>query len=77
MLLNLCQADHGCNILQEDKNKILSVMMPCTITVYEKSDGNTYVGTVNAGLLGKMFGGTIARIMGEQVSADQRVSSPS
>ena len=72
MLLNLCQANHAYNILQDDGNKILSVMMPCTISVYQKSDGNTYVGTMNAGLLGKMFGGTIAKIMGEEVAADQQ-----
>mgnify|MGYP000101986171 FL=1 len=72
ILMNLCQANHAYNILQEDGNKILSVMMPCTISVYQKSDGNTYVGTMNAGLLGKMFGGTIAKIMGEEVAADQQ-----
>ncbi|MEJ2308600.1 MAG: DUF302 domain-containing protein [Gammaproteobacteria bacterium] len=72
MLMNLCQANHAYNILQEDGNKILSVMMPCTISVYQKSDGNTYVGTMNAELLGKMFGGTIAKIMGEEVAADQQ-----
>jgi len=71
-LINLCQANHAFNILQEDANKVLSVMMPCTISVYEKTDGKTYVGTMNAGLLGKMFGGTVARVMGGEVAAQQR-----
>ena len=35
-------------------------MMPCTISVYEKSDGKTYIGSMNAGLLGRVFGGTVA-----------------
>ena len=42
-----------------------------TIAVYEKSDGKTYVGTMNAGLLGKMFGGSVAEVMGV-VDVDQQ-----
>ena len=72
MLINLCQADHAYNILKEDDNKVLSVMMPCTISVYQKEDGKTYIGSMNAGLLGKMFGGTIAEIMGVEVAEQQR-----
>lgn len=71
-LINLCQADHAFAILREDGNKVVSVMMPCTISVYEKADGKTYVGTMNAGLLGKMFGGTVARVMGGEVAAQQK-----
>ncbi len=39
-------------------------MMPCTISVYEKSDGKTYIGHMNAGLMGGMFGGDVAEVMG-------------
>lgn len=71
MLINLCQPEHAYNILKEDKNKIVSVMMPCTISVYQKADGKTYIGTMNAGLLGEMFGGTVAEVMGGAVAAQQ------
>ena len=72
MLVNICKPDYAYDILKEDDNKIVSVFMPCTISVYQKSDGKTYIGTMNAGLLGKMFGGSVAEIMGEQVAADQK-----
>ena len=72
MLINLCEAHHAFNILKEDKNKIVSVMMPCTISVYQKTDGKTYIGTMNAGLLGKMFGGTVAKVMGGKVAEQQQ-----
>jgi len=52
-LINMCQADHAFKILNEDANKKISVFMPCTISVYKKSDGKVYVGSMNAGLLGK------------------------
>jgi uncharacterized protein (DUF302 family) len=71
-LVNLCQAHHAHEILREDESKIVSVMMPCTISVYQKDDGHTYIGAMNAGLLGKMFGGTVARVMGGEVAAAQR-----
>ena len=70
-LINLCQADHASRILADDADRVVSVMMPCTISVYEKSDGKTYIGSMNAGLLGRMFGGTVAEVMGREVAAEQ------
>lgn len=70
-LVNLCNATHAYNILKKDKQKIISVMMPCTISVYEKSDGKTYIGTMNASLMGKMFGGDVAQIFGKDVAREQ------
>lgn len=71
-LINLCQAGHAHKILSEDGNKKISVFMPCTISVYQKTDGKIYLATMNAGLLGKMFGGTVAEVMGETVAKQQQ-----
>ncbi len=71
-LVNMCQADHAYRILKDDKNKFVSVMMPCTISVFEKSDGKTYISAMNAGLLGKMFGGEIAVVMSGPVAVAQQ-----
>ena len=46
-------------------------MMPSIISVYQKSDGYVYIGTMNAGLLSTMFGGTVAEVMGGAVAAQQ------
>ena len=64
VLVNLCQQDHAYNILKNESDRKLSVFMPCTISVYEKN-GQTYIGTMNAALLGNMFGGNVADVMGE------------
>jgi len=71
MLINLCEANHAFNILEHDENKRISVFMPCTISVYEKTDGKTYIGTMNAGLLGKMFGSHVGEVM-DDVATDQQ-----
>ena len=72
VLVNLCQPHHAFKILNEDGNKKVSVFMPCTISVYQKSDGKTYICSMNAGLLGRMFGGTVAEVMGGAVAEDQQ-----
>jgi hypothetical protein len=38
--------------------------MPLAIGVYEDKNGQVYVSQLNVGLLGMMFGGTIAEVMG-------------
>jgi uncharacterized protein (DUF302 family) len=70
MLVDLCEPTHATNILTEDDARIVSVMMPCTISVYEKTDGKTYIGHMNAGLMGGMFGGVVAEVM-EEVDGQQ------
>jgi uncharacterized protein (DUF302 family) len=65
MLIDLCEPNHAVNILSHDQDRILSVMMPCTISVYKKSDGKTYIAHMNAGLMGGMFGGNVAKVMNE------------
>jgi len=71
MLVNLCQAHHASSILSQDPDRVVSVMMPCTISVYQKQDGKTYIGYMNAGLLGQMFGGNVATVMGTVAEQQQ------
>jgi hypothetical protein len=45
--------------------------MPCSIGVYEGDDGRVYVAKMNTGLMGKMFGGNVAQVMGGAVAEDE------
>ncbi|MDH5765525.1 MAG: DUF302 domain-containing protein [Gammaproteobacteria bacterium] len=56
LLIEACSTKYSGPILKDDATRILSILMPCTITVYKKDDGKTYIGLMNAGLMGKMFG---------------------
>ena len=71
-LLKICQADYAEKILNSDDAMYVSVMMSCSIAVYQKSDGKTYVSTMNTGLMGRMFGGIVAEVMGGSVAADEK-----
>ena len=70
-LVNLCRASHASRILNDPASRRVSVMMPCTIAVYSGEEGVTHVATMNAGLMGKMFGGVVAEVMGGPVSTEQ------
>lgn len=70
-VIKICQADYASKILNVDEAMYVSVMMPCSMAVYQKSDGKTYVSTMNTGLMGRMFGGVVAKIMGGPVAADE------
>ncbi len=70
-VVDLCHPAHAGKILAEDAARPVSVFMPCTIAVYEKSDGKTYVASTNASLLGRVFGGVVAEVMGGPVAEAQ------
>ncbi len=68
-IVELCKADYAKRVLST--NPEVSTLMPCAWGVYEGPDGKVYISGMNMGLMGKMFGGTIADVMGGQVSADE------
>ena len=68
-IVALCNANYANRILADDKDKVVTTMMPLGIGVYETKDGSVYMSEMNIGLMGKMFGGTISEVMGD-ASAD-------
>jgi len=70
-LINVCQPDHAATILRDDASRYISIMMPCTISVYTKEDGSTYVATMGMKLMARMFGGLVAEVMGGAVAEDE------
>ena len=68
-IVELCKADYARDVLST--NPEVSTLMPCAWGVYQASDGKVYITGMNMGLMGKMFGGTIAEVMGTKVAADE------
>ena len=44
-------------MLGADERRFFGVMMPISVAVYERDDGNTYVSLVNGDAISKVFGG--------------------
>lgn len=70
-MIEVCSTKYSGPILKDDTVRFLSILMPCKISVYKKQDGKTYIGTMNAGLMGKMFGPLVGEVMGK-VAEDQK-----
>lgn len=68
-VVQLCHPDYASSVLQTDR--YVASLMPCAFAVWEGEDGNTYVSKMNTGLMGKIFGGNIARVMGGHVAEDE------
>lgn len=64
-VIEICKPEYSGQMLELNDERIISVMMPCRISVYEKEDGKTYIGLINAGHLAKGLQATIARVMKE------------
>ncbi|MDD3375452.1 MAG: DUF302 domain-containing protein [Candidatus Omnitrophica bacterium] len=69
-VVELCKGAYANDILQT--NPEVSTLMPCAWGVYEGNDGKIYISGMNMGLMGKMFGGNIAKIIGGSVAIDEK-----
>jgi len=70
--IKICKAEYAYNILKDEKSRFVSCLMPCSISVWEGDDRMVYISKMNTGLMGKMFGGIIAEIMGDKVGSDEK-----
>ena len=68
-VVEFCKAEYAHDMLKD--NPEVSALMPCAFGVYEGDDGKVHISGMNPGLIGKMFGGTIAKVMGERVAQDE------
>jgi uncharacterized protein (DUF302 family) len=70
IMVEACSTKYSGPILRDDTVRFLSILMPCKISIYKKNDGKTYIGGMNAGLMGRMFGPMVGEVMGH-VAKDQ------
>ena len=72
-VIEMCQPEYASGLLKADDTKFVAVMMPCAVAVYEKSDGRTYVASMNVGIMGKVFGGDVDRTMSKVAADDKKI----
>lgn len=70
-VIKVCNPNYAYDLLKDDESRYVSVMMPCSISVYKKSDGKTYVANMKAARMGSLMGGNVAKVMDGPVSGDQ------
>jgi uncharacterized protein (DUF302 family) len=62
-VIEICKPEFSGQMLELNHERIISVMMPCRISVYEKEDGKAYVAIINSGALAKGLQDNIATVM--------------
>ncbi len=69
-LVEMCKARYAAEVLQEDRR--VATLMPCAVAVYEDDAGKVWMSKLNLGLMGKVFGGSVGRVMGQKVAGEER-----
>jgi uncharacterized protein (DUF302 family) len=64
-VIEICKPKYSGQMLELNHERIISVMMPCRISVYEKEDGLTYISLINTGEMVSGLPENIARVMKE------------
>ena len=62
-VVELCKPDYAYRLLSDDTQRIYSNMLPCRISVYEKSDSNCYISRLNAAMMAAQLGGVTEEVM--------------
>lgn len=62
-VLEICHPDLSYEILSKSEEKIVSSMMPCRISVYEKEDGSVWISRMNSGFLARPMSPVIRKTM--------------
>jgi uncharacterized protein (DUF302 family) len=70
-LVEMCQATHAARIINDESARKVSVLMPCSVAVYEDEDGVVHVVSMNSALMGRMFGGVVSDVMAGHVAPEQ------
>lgn len=68
-IVELCNATYAGQVLAT--NPEVSTLMPCSWGVYEGEGGKIYITGMNMGLMARIFGGNIAKVMGGSVASDE------
>lgn len=72
-VIKICSPAFASRMFASDQSKYASVMAPCSISVYEKSDGNTYVASMNMKLMSRLMGKPVGAVLADIAAADEAI----
>jgi uncharacterized protein (DUF302 family) len=72
-VVKVCKPEYAAQLLTQDHSKFVSVLMPCSLSVYEKADGHTYVAGINMELMSMLFQGNIGDTLSAVAKEDTRI----
>lgn len=72
-VFSVCSPVLANQILGSNNDQVVSAMMPCRISIYQKNDGKTYISRMNAGLFSKLMGGKTKKVMTEAGAGSEQI----
>ena len=67
----MCKTPYAQDLLSEENDRKISCILPCSIAIYRKSDGITYISKLNMPLVTQLLGGTSVGIFYEKIAPEQ------
>jgi uncharacterized protein (DUF302 family) len=64
-VIEMCKSQFSGQMLEKNDERIVSVMMPCRISVYLKDDGKTYIALINVSALSSGMPENLKKVMTE------------
>ena len=62
-VLEICKPEYSGKMLEKNDERIVSVMMPCRISIYLKEDGKTYIALINGAALVAGMQETVRKVL--------------
>jgi uncharacterized protein (DUF302 family) len=75
-VLAICHPKHSSKVLTLDDERIVSTLMPCRISIYQKSNGKTYISRLNSSSVADSFSGIVAQVMLEAGADIEAIIAP-
>lgn len=62
-VIEICKPSYSVRLLEKDKERLYSSLMPCRLSIYETSDGKTMVSRMDSGAMAAQIGGLVNEVM--------------
>jgi uncharacterized protein (DUF302 family) len=62
-VIEICKPSYSVKLLENDKERLYSSLMPCRLSIYETSDGKTRVSRMDSGAMAAQIGGLVNEVM--------------
>jgi uncharacterized protein (DUF302 family) len=72
-VIEICHPDLAAQILADDDARRVASLMPCRVAVYTTSDGRVVVSRMNTGLMSRLFGGLVTRVMSQATGDSEAI----
>ena len=76
VVMEVCRPDYSVKILSLDNERVFSSLMPCRISLYNTSDGKTWISRMNSGAMAREAGGVTEEVMTKAFNEIETILAP-